>query len=361
MNSLIRSSVYMTWAKHHAAARYNLANSGIIGCETADLPLTPEDVMINGPNHEGYAPLKEAIGARYGVEAAQVVTAQGTSMANFLAMATIIEPGDEVLIESPAYDPLLAAAAYCGAEIRRFHRSITNGFQIDLAEVESLLTPRTRLIVLTSPHNPSGESVRPEILRRVGALAERVGARVLVDEVYRDILFESAPPSAVHLGPHFVATSSLTKSYGLSGLRCGWILCAPELAERMRRLNDLFGAVGSMPSDRLALAAFRHLPRLEARTRAIIEPNHRLIRQFIAAHSQQIECHLPERSMIVFPCLRNHPDADHLHDRLRQCETSIVPGRFFGLPHYFRLGFAVKTADVEIGLGHLSNVLREIG
>ncbi|NBO65747.1 MAG: pyridoxal phosphate-dependent aminotransferase [Acidobacteria bacterium] len=243
----------MTWAKYHAGARYNLANSGIIGCELSDLTLSPADLMVNGPNHEGYGPLKEAIGSKYGVEAARVVTAQGTSMANFLAIASNIELGDEALIETPAYDPLLAAAIYCGATVRRFNRSMSSGYQIDPDEIAQQISPRTKLIVLTSPHNPSGEPVRPEILRQIGELAARAGARVLVDEVYRDILFEDAPLSAAHLGDQFIATNSLTKSYGLSGLRCGWILCAPQLAERIRRLNDLFGAVGSMPADRLAV------------------------------------------------------------------------------------------------------------
>src|SRR5215475_9087096 len=112
----MKNSVYMTWAKYHAGARYNLANSGILGCDLNDLPVTMDDVALNGPNHEGYAPLKEAIAAKYGVTAEQVMTAQGTSMANFLAMATVIEPGDEVLIEQPAYDPLLSALNYLGAE-----------------------------------------------------------------------------------------------------------------------------------------------------------------------------------------------------------------------------------------------------
>jgi len=361
VNSSTRRSEYMTWAKYHAGARYNLANSGIIGCELSDLTLSPADLMVNGPNHEGYGPLKEAIGSKYGVEAARVVTAQGTSMANFLAIASNIELGDEALIETPAYDPLLAAAIYCGATVRRFNRSMSSGYQIDPDEIAQQISPRTKLIVLTSPHNPSGEPVRPEILRQIGELAARAGARVLVDEVYRDILFEDAPLSAAHLGDQFIATNSLTKSYGLSGLRCGWILCAPQLAERIRRLNDLFGAVGSMPADRLALAAFQQLPRLEARTRAILEPNQRLIRDFIAAHSEQIECHVPKRSMTVFPRLKNQADSDRLHDRLRDFETSIVPGRFFECPRHFRLGFAVKTADVETGLGYLSEVLREIG
>ena len=354
----MKNSVYITWAKFHAAARYNLANSGILGCNLDDLPVTMDDVALNGKNEEGYAPLKEAIAAKYGVSADQVVTEQGTSMANFLAVATVIERGDEVLVERPAYDPLLSALGYLGAEIKRFSRSFENGYRIDVEELSGLITPRTRLLVITSPHNPSGITVDQAALRQIGELARDVGARVLVDEVYRDILFEDAPPVAASLGPQFITTSSLTKSYGLSGLRCGWILCEPELAGRMRRLNDLFGVVGSMPSDALSVTAFRNLPLLEARTRAMIEPNTGLVRQFLREHEDLLDCVVPPRSMIVFPRLKNHDDSEPLHDLLRRFETSIVPGKYFESPRHFRLGFAVKTEDVAAGLENLSKALR---
>ena len=334
----MKNSVYMTWAKYHASARYNLANSGILGCDLNDLTITLDDVAINGPNHEGYAPLKEAIATKYGVKPENVVPAQGTSMANFLAMATVVERGDEVLIEQPTYEPMLAALRYLGAEVKRFSRRIENGYQIDLDELQQLITPRTRLIVITSPHNPSGVAINNSSMKQIGELAKPVGAFVLVDEVYRDILFEDAEPCVATLGDQFLTTSSLTKSYGLSGLRCGWILCSPELAERMRRLNDLFGAVGSVPSDTLSVAAFRQLDRLEARTRAMIEPNIKLVHSFLRAHEDLLECVVPPRSMIVFPKLKNQANAQPLHDQLRQLETSIVPGKFFESPRHFRLG-----------------------
>ncbi|MCG3159318.1 MAG: Capreomycidine synthase [Acidobacteria bacterium] len=354
----MKNSVYMTWAKYHAAARYNLANSGILGCDVADLPLKMDDIQLNGLNHEGYAPLKEAIATKYDVTPDNVVTSQGTSMANFLAMATIIERGDEVLIEQPAYDPLLSALGYLGAGIKRFARRFEDGYRIDSDELKRLITPRTRLIVITSPHNPSGVAVDQETIKQIGELALETGARVLVDEVYRDILFEDAPPVAATLGPQFITTSSLTKSYGLSGLRCGWILCEPKLAERMRRLDDLFGAVGSMPSDTLSVAAFRNLSLLEARTRAMIEPSTELVHQFLRENEDVLECVVPPRSMIVFPRLKKSDDSQRLHDLLRQFDTSIVPGKFFEAPRHFRLGFAVKTEDVAAGLQNLSKALR---
>lgn len=355
----MKSSKYMTWAKHHAGARYNLANSGILGCAIDDLPLSAGDIIINGPNHEGYTPLHEAIAANYRTSPDAVITAQGTSMANFLAMATVLEPGDDVLIERPAYDPLLAVPEYLGAIIRRFDRRFEEGYRIDVDQIRELVTVRTRLIVLTSPHNPSAVSAEHGALVEVGNLAAAVGARVLVDEAYRDIL-EPAPAIAASLGPQFISTSSLTKAHGLSGLRCGWVIAEPALIERMRRLNDLFGAVGPISSEHLALVAFRNLEALERRAREILEPNIALVHEFLEEHREYLDCVVPPRSIMLFPKLLREDDSRDLHDRLRASETSIVPGVFFEAPRHFRLGFAVSNEDVKVGLEHLSNALRNV-
>jgi aspartate/methionine/tyrosine aminotransferase len=357
--SEIKRSVYMTWAKRHASARYNLANSGILACEGKELGPEAEKLPINGPPVEGFPPLLDAIAAKYGVAREQVVPAQGTSFANFLACATVLEAGDEVLLEQPAYEPLLAAIRYLGAALIRFPRRHEEGWRIDPEDIGRRISSRTRLIVLTSPHNPSGVVADGPSLARIGELADEAGARVLVDEVYRDILFEDAPACAARLSERFITTGSLTKSYGLGGLRCGWVLCEAGLAEHMRRLNDLMGVSGPLPAEAMGAAAFRSLPLLEARTRALIEPNARLVHRFLREHEDLLECVVPRRSMIVFPRLKGAAGSDLLHDRLRQRETSIVPGRFFESPSHFRLGFAVATPDVAEGLRRLSLTLRE--
>src|SRR5215813_9030519 len=123
-------------------------------------------------------------------------------------------------------------------------------------------------------------------------------------------------------------------------------------------MNDLFGAVGSMPSDTLSVAAFRVLDKLESRTRSIIEPNIALVHEFLREHEDALDCVVPERSMTVFPRLKHSDDSEPLHDALRRSETSIVPGKFFETPRHFRLGFAVKTEDVAAGLRNLSKALR---
>jgi aspartate/methionine/tyrosine aminotransferase len=361
----VRGSVYMHWAKQHAAARYNLANSGLLGCEAADLEPAPSEIPLNGPNGSGFQPLLEAIAERYGAAPEQVVQAGGTSGANFLAFATLVEPGDEVLVEQPTYEPLLAALTWLGARPRRFQRRFEDGYGLDPDAVRAQLDAataaggRVRLVVLTNPHNPSGALAPAAAVAEIGRLAERAGALVLVDEVYKDLWGAEAPPSHLGLGPNLLATASLTKCYGLSGLRCGWVLAPAALAERMRRVFDFMAANRSMPSDALALAAFRQLPRLAARANSIVDPNRQLVRDFLAEHGDWLEAVLPEHSMMVFPRLLREDDSQPLHDRLRRRETSIVPGRFFEAPRHFRLGFAVRTDDVAAGLRHLSQALRE--
>ena len=354
----MKQCAYMAWAKAHAPARYNLASSGLLPCSSEEFPLAGEEIPVNGVNPDGWPPLKKAIAATYGVAVEQVVLAQGASGANFLALAALIERDDEVLIEHPVYEPLLSAAQFLGARVKRYFRTLEEGYRLDLQTLRGLLSRRTRLIVLTSPHNPSGVVADPADLAGLGELVEEAGIHVLLDEVYRDSLFEEAPPTAAALGRAFVATSSLTKSYGLSGLRCGWILCEAALAEKMRRLHDLMAATGPLPTEAMACIAFGRLAALAARSRSILEPSRRRVREFVAAHGDVLQAIVPSRSMTVFPRLRGSLSGDDLLDRLRPSQTSIVPGRFFEEPRHFRIGFGIRSADLEEGLRHLSDALR---
>src|ERR1051325_6684770 len=200
--SMNTQSTYMHWAKTRPKASYDLALSGILNLPFPELEAKIEDIDLNGENSYGYPPLIDALAKHCKVERDSVVTISGgTSMANHLAMAAAIEYGDEVLIEEPTYEPLLALANYFGAKVKRFARSFENEFRVDLDDLESKIRNRTKLILLTNLHNPSSTLIDEDKLRRIGEIADRVGARVLVDEVYLEAMFEAAPLSAVHLGP----------------------------------------------------------------------------------------------------------------------------------------------------------------
>ena len=349
-------SPYMEWAKTRSNARFNLASSGLAPLPLAELGEL-EPLEINGPGQYGYPPLLERLARKAGVEPDRVVHATGTSMANLLAMAAVAGAGDEVLVEDPTYPLLTDAARWLGLEIRRFPRRAENRFRVEANEVERALTPRTRLIVLTRLHNPSSAPIDEQTLRVVGALARGVGARVLVDEVYLEALAVLGRPclSAAHLGSEFVVTSSLTKGYGLSGLRCGWVIADPDLARRIWRLNDLFGVTPAHPAELLSVTALDRLDRPAARARLILEANTATANAFLASHPQ-LECAPLDGGMIAFPRLRAG-DVDRLCDRLREQETTVVPGRFFGAPQHFRMAIGCAPETLAGGLERLARVL----
>jgi aspartate/methionine/tyrosine aminotransferase len=347
-------SDFMHWAKFKRPVRYALTSSEVPHFRMDTLPWNRADLELDGASHPRYAALREAIAGHAGVGVEQVAAADGTSMANFLAMAALISPGDEVLIEQPTYEPLVRAASFLGAEIRRFERKAADGFRLDPARVKTAMSERTRLIVVTNLHNPSGALADEDELRVVGAL----GVRVLVDEVYLDAAVPPRP-SAAHLGPEFVTTNSLTKVYGLSGLRCGWILAEPELAERMWRLNDLFGVNQAHQAERLACIAFEHLGEVVGDRPTMLAANRALFNEFVAGRSD-LECMRAEHGITAFPRWTGG-DVDRLDAALRErYDTAIVPGRWFDMPDHFRVGLGLPTEDFTEALARLGAALDEL-
>ena len=351
-------SDYMHWAKTQSKARYCLSSSEVPHFRLDSLPLAIADLDLDGASHPRYAPLRNAIGGRYGVDADRVVTANGTSMATFLAMASLIQPGAEIIFEQPTYEPILSAAKYLGANVKRVERQEHRGFRLDIEQIEAIATKQTRLIVLTNLHNPSGALADEADLQAIGGIAERCGAQVLVDEVYLDSAVPPRPTSAL-LGPQFVITNSLTKVFGLSGLRCGWIIAEAELAERMWRLNDLFGVNNAHPAEMLSCFAFSHLDEISAGTAERLARNRALFNEFVASRGD-VDCMAAEHGITAFPSWLGGA-TDQLDDLLRaKYDTSIVPGRWFEMPDRFRVGLGGPVEMVEEGLARIGSALDEL-
>jgi aspartate/methionine/tyrosine aminotransferase len=349
-------SEYVEFSKLRSSARFNLATSGVMSCSIFDLHFRLDDLDIHGPTIYGYAPLLDAIARRNGVAPESIVHTHGTGMANHLAMSALFTPGDEVLIEEPTYEPILKTALYLGAKVRRFQRRAEEGYALDPEEVVRNFTARTRLIVLTNLHNPSGALASGESLRAVGELAHQAGARVLVDEVYLETLHEPPVPTSFHLGTQFVITSSLSKAYGLSGLRCGWIIAEPPLAERIWRLNDLYGDTPVHIAELLSLIAFEQIEQLTARADAMIQANRKALRAVLADHGA-IEMRLSPVGTTVFPRLRQGNVAGFCDFLRQRYETSVVPGSYFGCPEHFRVGLGGEIEMTREGLARLADAL----
>lgn len=347
---------YMAWAKQRPSPRFDLAISNVLACSLDDLHGAREALDLQGRNDTGYAPLVEAIARRYGVAPAQVTTAQGAAGANFLVCAALLERGDDVLVERPGYDPLAGAARMMGASILHVDRPFESRFALDPDDVRRAMTRRTKLIVLTTPHNPSGVLVDGAALDAIGRLAAANGAYVVADEVYLDAVDPASQPAA-RRGGVFISTSSLTKSYGLSGLRCGWVLSSPAVAERLQRARDVVDGTGPIVAERLAALAFSQLERLTARAQALLAVNGPLALDFLRSRPE-LEWIEPAGGTVVFPRIRGVADTSLFAERLlSERQTAIVPGRFFGAPSHFRLGFSGPADRLSGGLEALGAAL----
>jgi len=350
----------MQWAKLCSETKYNLASSGLASYPLAKLGIA-EGLEINGPNSYGYAPLVDAIAQRFGVPRESVFTAAGASLANHMALAATTDAGDEILVEQPTYELLLSTARYLGLKINRFQRSFSDSFRPDLDDLARKLTSTTKLIVLTNLHNPSGVLMTNDVLKKIGELAARVGARVLVDEVYLEMLYDARPQTAFRIDPErLIVTSSLTKAYGLSGLRCGWVFAAKEAVDRMWAINDLYASTPVFPAEQMSFMAFKNLDRIGQEMKRTLESNRKLLMDFYASR-RDLEVVCPKHGTVSFPRLLSG-SVDKLVQLLRsEFETSVAPGSFFESPQHFRVGIGGETGEVGAALQLLTRGLDRFG
>ena len=274
-------------------------------------------------------------------------------------MAALLEPGDEVLIEHPTYELLISTAQYFGANVKRFRAPGKRRLRPRCcAAIRKTISPKTKLIVITNLHNPSSVLTPDATLREIGDIARSVGAHVLVDEVYLDAVYENTPRTSFHLGPEFVVTNSLTKVYGLSGLRCGWILAQPDLARKMWRLNDLFGSIPAHPAELLSVIALQHLDKIRERARKVVEADRAILAKFLADHAPaRVSAVKMPFGTTSFLGLKKGTADEFLTKLRKDYETTAVPGRFFGMPNHFRIGMGANTEMFTEGLTRIAQAL----
>jgi aspartate/methionine/tyrosine aminotransferase len=355
----IRDSEYLEWARSHGNIKYSLALSGVPPVDVSLLSPSVDDFTMVADNEYGWPPLLERIANRYGAEPKNVVLAHGTSMANHLACAALVEAGDHVLIERPVYDPLVAVPRYLGCEIGFFERREEDGYALDIARVEAAVTNKTRLVILSNLHNPTGALLNRADLELLAQLAERRDFHILVDEVYLEWIYGAGKDpeirSAINVSPRFVTTRSLTKVFGLAALRAGWILAEAELATRMRRLNGLFASSMSHPAERLAARTFEHAKTLLERQRKRVARNRSVVAKFIESQSG-LSWVPPDAGTVGFVRFEGG-NVDDLVERLMAKDSLVTPGRFFGVSDHFRIGFGMEADHLDEGLRRLASVL----
>ncbi len=359
---------YMQWAKTGAP----WTKPGLLNCSTSgiyELRKTyrdlfgemPSDLSLTGSGDAyGHPELKAAIAFRYGVLPANVYNANGASMANFVAIAGLINRGDTVLIEHPVYDPIPAAANALGARIVRFERPEADNWRIDIDDLAQLARSEdARLIILTNPYNPGAAWTSDDDLIR---LADLVGEDtiVLVDEVYREWGENEVGQTVATKRPNLVATSSLTKVWGLSRLRAGWVIADERLIHHISRAFDAIGAVGPSPIDSISarlIADETLMAELRDESLAQITEGRKLVANWLTNDDRFDATIHPGSGFTILRCV--DPDllrGDSLHDwLLNEHNILATPGRYFDLPPtHVRFCWTQGVEVVEHAVGKLS-------
>jgi aspartate/methionine/tyrosine aminotransferase len=347
---------YIDWAlRFYGKVPFDLASSGAPLAPWAELSASLG--AIDDP--AGYAALCDAV-ARYNqVDPREALPALGTSGALFLAYASIASAGDEILVERPGYEPLTRAAEGLGVTVRTFERRQEDGFRVVPERVAAAVTPRTRAIVVTNLHNPTGVRIPDATLRELALVAEARGAYLVVDEVYAP--FDDLPEdgvfrgSARRLAPNVVAVGSLTKCYGLGMLRVGWVLAPPEVIERAEAAT--IATAGHLPlvHAHAGVAAFAAVGALARRTKATLAGKRALAAEW-AASLPNARWSAPEAGLFGLVTL---PGAGDLTPAIEALATErgvlVGAGAFFGVPNGFRLSWATRPlARFSEGLAMLA-------
>ena len=342
---------YLRWAmERYGLVRLDLASSGIPKVDAAMLgPVALDD--LHAPRA-----FADALAERYGVGSDEVVPALGASQAIWLACAAVLEPGDDALVETPTYEPLLRVPEGLGARVRTFERSAQDGFAVDVAELRARLTDRTRLVAVSSPHNPSGIPIAHETLEEIARACADVGAALLVDEVYAD--FAPDPPrTARTAGANVIAVSSLTKRWGLGWARAGWLLASPELIPRVHAaVRHATGQNGSAHAA-LGLAALARLPALTERADAIVAGGADAVAAWIE-REPRLSWTRPPAGPFGFVHVEGAGDLrPRIETVCAEHGVLVAPGSFFDAPSSFRIGWTATPAALAEGLELLSRHL----
>lgn len=305
--------------------------------------------------------VRDLLAQHYAVDREQVLCTTGATGGLSLIYRAFVQPGDHVLIETPGFDLFSYLAQASGAAIDHFDRNGAR-FAIDVAEVEARLRPNTRLVVLSDLHNPSGMGGQQEVLLALAKLAERRGFLLVVDEVYGDYAsIERRPGPASALSPAVISLSSLTKIYGLGVLRCGWIVGAPQVIDRLRGLSARIEFGISTLSHAIAAHVMTNAAAFEQHSRSYVE---RCRPRFQAWFERMVGDglmggELPDDGCICFPSLPGIADSRAFSEWLIGRSGIIVaPGEYFGAPGHVRIGFCQEDDKLDIGLRGLEEGLR---
>ncbi len=346
---------------------YDLSESGVEALTLEDAVRDPRELMrtrlgyAEGVGREETRALVAAF--HEGAGAGHVVLTTGTSEANFLTLMTLVSPGDEVVVVMPNYMQVHGIATGLGARVREVWLREERGWTIDLDALAAAVNARTKLICVCTPNNPTAQALSRAEIARVVEIADRHGAWILADEVYRGAeLAGGESASFSGRGERVVVTGGLSKVYGLPGLRIGWLVAPAAQVDASLRLKDYTTIAPATLSEILAEVALERRPKLLERARYLVSERWPALEDWAAGHSRALHWTPPQAGAVCFFSYRFPIDSMPFVDRLiREYSTMVVPGIHFRAERHLRIGFGMEPRLLHAGLAAIDRLLAALG
>ncbi len=346
--------------------KYNLAESAVSDRSLKELGLNLDDTLLCYGDHMGHTGLREIIAQQNeSLRGEDVLVTAGASTALFIIATSLLEKGDHIIVVRPNYATNIETPRAIGCDISYLELTFENEFRIDIDELESMIRPETKYVSLTCPHNPTGTMLDEKELQRIIEIIERKQCRLLFDETYREMTFGKMLPVAASLSPCVMSVSSLSKTYGLPGIRIGWLVCQDkDLMRLFLCAKEQIGICGSVVDEAIGFKA------LSKRDQWLLENNKRIKEAFNIVKDwliseRMMEWIEPQGSCVCFPRVKDDVvlDIEEFYKRLNdKYGTFVGPGHWFERSRrHFRIGYAwPKIEELKNGLNGISHTLRDI-
>jgi aspartate/methionine/tyrosine aminotransferase len=360
--------------RHETHVKYDIAESGILPLSTNDLlGFEPEgeraatlegllQLPLGYSEARGTLALRSALAGTYeSVSPDQILVTTGAIEANFLLFNELLDAGDHVIAPYPAYQQLYTVPRAIGCDVSLWNVGPDTNYRYDVDALERLITPKTRLIIVNTPHNPTGAMLSPADAARVYALAESVGAWVIGDEAYRWLSVPDGDPFAppvVDMGPRGISVGTLSKPYGLPGLRIGWIAGPLDVVDRCWGMRDYISLSPGKLNDSLACLGLKHHEKIVARNREIIVANLATASAWIDARREVLSWTPPRGGLLALLKYNLPVDSLTLADTLaNEYSVMLAPGSAFGYEQHLRLGIGQRPDLFATGLAEAGRAL----
>ncbi len=349
------------FARHEFSAPYLMCSSDCESLEIADLlALEPgaqerfARLWLGYTESAGSLELRNAISTQYQhISADQVLVHAGAEEAIFNFMNVVLNPDDHVIVHAPYYQSLGEVARGIGAEVSKWQGDSKRGWQLDLEDLKRTLTPRTKVVVVNFPHNPTGFLPTAEFVHELSALSNRHGFVVFSDEVYRGLELERSDrlPAFADINDRAISLGVMSQTYGLAGLRIGWIAtCDAGLFRQLAAFKDYTTICNSAPGEFLAALALRHAEAIAGRNKDIIRDNLDRLDRFFGSHADMFSWYRPKAGSIAFPSLIQGTVDKFCDDLIEKAGVLLLPGTLYGKEfNAFRVGFGRKNLPDSLG------------